>query len=383
METIYLDHNATTPLDPEAFEAMRPWFTERFGNASSAYTLGHLADGALVAAREQVAALVGCSPAEAVFTSGGTESLNHAVRGVWEAFPAKRHLVTTAVEHPALRALALWWRAQGGEATDIGVDGAGRLDLAALAAAVRPDTALVAVIAANNETGVLSPVAEAGQLARASQALFLVDATQCMGKVPVDAAAWGADLLALSGHKFHGPKGTGLLMIRRGVRLKPLMLGGSQERGRRGGTENVPGLVGLGRAAALAQARLPETARVQALRDGFEARLLAAIPELCIHGAAAPRLPNTSLAGFAGLEGEALQLRLAEQGICVSTGSACSTGMREPSHVLRAMRIPAAYARGTVRFSLGLGTTAGQMERVSELLPGLVAELRRLSPRLP
>lgn len=378
MDLIYLDHNATTALDSEAFEAMRPWFTERFGNASAAYALGHLSDGALVAAREQVAALVGCSPAEIVFTSGGTESLNHAFRGVWEAFPAKRHLVATAVEHPAVRALVPWWKAQGGEVTDVGVDGEGRLDLAALEAAVRPDTALVAVMAANNESGVLFPLAEAGRIAKAKGALFLVDATQAVGKVPVDAGAWGADLLCLSGHKFHGPKGTGLLMIRRGVRLKPLMLGGSQERGRRGGTENVPGLVGLGRAAERAMARLPEMDRVRGLRDAFEARLLAEIPEVRIHGAGAGRLPNTCLAGFAGIEGEALQLRLAERGVCVSTGSACSTGMREPSHVLRAMQVPDAYARGTVRFSLGLGTTAEQMARVADLLPGLVAGLRAL-----
>lgn len=381
MDLTYLDHNATTPLDPEAFEAMRPWFTERFGNASSAYALGHLSDGAVVAAREQVAALVGGTPAEIVFTSGGTESLNHAFRGVWEAFPAKRHLVTTAVEHPAVRALAAWWKAQGGEVTDVGVDGEGRLDLAALEAAVRPDTALVAVMAANNESGVLFPVPDAGRIAKAKGALYLVDATQAMGKIPVDASAWGADLFCLSGHKFHGPKGTGLLMIRRGVRLKPLMLGGSQERGRRGGTENVPGLVGLGKAAELAKARLPEMDRVRCLRDAFEARLLAEIPEVRIHGAGAERLPNTSLAGFAGIEGEALQLKLAERGICVSTGSACSTGMREPSHVLRAMQVPDAYARGTVRFSLGLRTTVDQMGRVADLLPGLVAELRALVRR--
>jgi len=377
MDLIYLDHNATTSLAPEAFEAMRPWFTERFGNASAAYALGHLSDGAVVAAREQVAALVGCSPAEIVFTSGGTESLNHAFRGVWEGVPAKRHLVTTAVEHPAVRALVVWWKGQGGEVTDVGVDEAGQLDLGALEAAVRPETALVAVMAANNESGALFPVAEATRIAKAKGALSLVDATQAMGKIPVDAGAWGADLLCLSGHKFHGPKGTGLLMIRRGVRLKPLMLGGSQERGRRGGTENVPGIVGLGRAAELAQARLPEMDRVRGLRDEFETRILDGIADIRIHGAAADRLPNTSLVGFAGIEGEALQLKLAEQGICVSTGSACSTGMREPSHVLRAMRVPDAYARGTVRFSLGLGTTAGQMARVAELLPGLVGELRR------
>ena len=376
MDLIYLDHNATTPLDPEVFEAMRPWFTERFGNASAAYTLGHLSDGAIVAAREQVAALVGCSPAEIVFTSGGTESLNHAFRGAWEAFPSKRHLVTTAVEHPAVRALVVWWKGQGGEVTDVGVDGEGRLDLAVLEAAVRPDTALVAVMAANNESGVLFPVAEAARIAKAKGALFLVDATQAMGKVPVDAATWGADLLCLSGHKFHGPKGTGLLMIRRGVRLKPLMLGGSQERGRRGGTENVPGIVGLGKAAELAKARLPEMERVRGLRDELEARILAGISDVSIHGAAAKRLPNTCLAGFAGIEGEALQLRLAEHGICVSTGSACSTGMREPSHVLRAMHVPDTYAQGTVRFSLGRGTTSPQIQELADLLPGLLADLR-------
>ncbi len=376
MDLTYLDHNATTPLDPEAFEAMRPWFMERFGNASAAYALGHLSDGAVLAAREQVAALVGCTPAEIVFTSGGTESLNHAFRGVWEAFPTKRHLVTTAVEHPAVRALVQWWRGMGGEATDVGVDGEGRLDLAALEAALRPDTALVAVMAANNESGVIFPVAEAARLAKAKGALFLVDATQAMGKVPVDAAAWGADLLCLSGHKFHGPKGTGLLMIRRGVRLKPLMLGGSQERGRRGGTENVPGLVGLGKAAERALARLPEMDRVRGLRDALEARILVEIPGVRIHGAMADRLPNTCLLGFAGLEGEALQLKLAEHGVCVSTGSACSTGMREPSHVLRAMQVPEEFARGTIRISLGRDTTVGAMDRVLGLLPGLVTGLR-------
>jgi cysteine desulfurase len=377
MDLIYLDHNATTPLDPDAFEAMRPWFTERFGNASSAYALGHLSDGAVVAAREQAAALVGCTPAEIVFTSGGTESLNHAVKGAWESFPTKRHLVTTAVEHPAMRALVLWWKAQGGEVADVGVDPAGRLDLGALAAAMRPDTALVAVMAANNETGVLFPVDDIARIAKAQGALFLVDATQAMGKVPVDAAAWGADLLALSGHKFHGPKGTGLLMIRRGVRLKPLLLGGSQERGRRGGTENVPGIVGLGKAAELARLRLPEMEAVRRLRDELEMHFLEEIPEVLIHGADAERLPNTCLAGFAGIEGEALQLKLAEQGICVSTGSACSTGMREPSHVLRAMQVPEAHARGTVRFSLGRKTTPDHLQRVKACLPGLVAELRQ------
>jgi len=377
MELIYLDHNATTQLDPEAFEAMRPWLTERFGNASAAYALGHLSDGAVVAAREQVSDLVGCTPAEIVFTSGGTESLNHAFRGVWEAFPAKRHLVTTAVEHSAVRALVAWWRTQGGTVTDVGVDGEGRLDLLALDAAVRPDTAMVAVMAANNETGVLFPIVEAGRLAKAKGSIFLVDATQAMGRIPVDAAAWGADLLCLSGHKFHGPKGTGLLMIRRGVRLKPLMLGGSQERGRRGGTENVPGIVGLGRAAQLAKARLSEMVGVRELRNELESSLMALFPTVRIHGVGAERLPNTTLVGFPGLEGEALQLKLAEQGICVSTGSACTTGMREPSHVLRAMAVPEAHAHGTIRFSLGRGTTRAEILRVMSVLEPLVADLEQ------
>ena len=377
MPFLYLDHNATTPLAPEALEAMLPWFCERFGNASSAYALGHLSDGALVAARAQAAALVGCDPAEVVFTSGGTESLNQAVRGVWEAAPAaRRRLVLTTVEHPALRALAGWWRTQGGTVAEVPVDGRGCLDLTALEAAVTGDTALVAVMAANNETGVLMPVAEAGRVARAQGALFLVDATQAAGRLPLDPRGWGADLLALSAHKFHGPKGTGLLMVRRGVRIRPLMLGGSQERGRRGGTENVPGLVGLGRAAELAMQRLGEMGRVAALRDRLEEALLRAVPDLRIHGAGAPRLPNTCLAGFAGVEGEALQLRLGEAGICVSTGSACSTGMREPSHVLRAMAADPDHARGTVRFSLGLATTGEEVDRVAALVPALVAELR-------
>lgn len=382
MDFLYLDHNATTPLAPEALEAMQPWFTERFGNPSSAYALGHLSEGALVVARGQAAAMVGCDPAELVFTSGGTESLNQAVRGVWESCPAtRRRLVLSAVEHPALQALAGWWRGQGGAVAEAAVDRQGRLDLGSLAAAAGPDTALVAVMAANNETGVLMPLVEAGRVARAAGALFLVDATQAAGRLPLEPRAWGADLLALSAHKFHGPKGTGLLMIRRGLRIKPLLLGGSQERGRRGGTENVPGLVGLGRAAELAVARLGELPRVEALRDRLESALLREVPDLVIHGAGAPRLPNTCLAGFAGLEGEALQLKLGAAGVCVSTGSACSTGMREPSHVLRAMAADPDHARGTVRFSLGLGTTEAQVDQVAALVPALVAELR--APGVP
>lgn len=378
MAFVYLDNHATTRVDPAVLEAMLPWFSERYGNASSAHPMGHLAEGAVVQARAQVAALVGASPAELVFTSGGTEGLNHALRGAMEAFPAKRHLVTTAVEHSAQLAVCDLLRRSGVEVTVVGVDGEGRLDLDALEAAVRPDTALVSVMAANNETGVIFPVAEVAARAKAKGALLHVDAVQAVGKVPVDVAAWGVDLLTLSGHKFHGPKGVGALFIRRGLRLKPLMPG-HQERGRRGGTENVPGLVGLGQAAELAGARLPEMARVAALRDQLEAAIRA-IPESRFHGAGADRLPTASLAGFAGVEGEALLLKLAERGICVSTGSACTTGQKEPSHVLKAMGAPEAIAKGTVRFSLSRETTAAEIEEVTALLPGLVAELRALSP---
>lgn len=377
---IYLDHNATTPMHPEVLAAMLPWFCERFGNPGAAHHKGLEAEGAVVAARAQVAALLACDPAEVVFTSGGTEGLNQAFRGVFEAFPAKRHFVTTAVEHSAVLAIAEWLRRQGAEVTVLGVDGAGRLDLEALAAAIRPDTALVSVMAANNETGVLFPVGEIGRIVKAKGALFHVDATQAIGKVPVDVATLPIDLLNLSAHKFQGPKGVGALFVRRGLRLKPFMLGGHQERGRRGGTENVPGIVGLGQAAALAQAGLPDMDRVRVLRDRLEARLRAEIPDLCIHGADAERLPNTCFVGFKGIEGEALLLKLDEVGICVATGSACTTGQREPSHVLRAMGAPLDFARGTIRLSLGHGTTEEDVERAAGQVIETVTALRAGAP---
>ncbi len=373
---IYLDYNATTPCAPEVVEAMLPWFAERYGNAGSAHALGLLSDGAVVAAREQVAALLGADPAEIAFNGCGTEGLNHAFRGVFEAFPSKRHVVTTAVEHSAVHALVAWLRHQGAEVTVLGVDGQGRLDLAEAEASLRADTALLSAMAANNETGVRFPVAELAALARRKGVLFHCDATQAIGKVGVDVRAWDVDLLNLSAHKFHGPKGVGALFIRRGVRLKPFMVGGGQERGRRGGTENVPGIVGLGRAAALAAARLPEMARVQGLRDRLEAGVRSSVTGVRAEGAEAERLPNTSLLSFRGLEGEALLLRLNQAGYCVSTGSACSTGQREPSHVLRAMDVPAEYARGTIRVTLGHPTTEAEVDGFLQVLPGLVAELR-------
>jgi cysteine desulfurase len=380
MAPICFDFNATTPCAPEVLEAMLPWFTEHFGNAGSAHALGHRADGAVVNAREQVAALLNATPAEIVFNGCGTEGLNHAFRGVFEAFPAKRHVVITAVEHSAVHALAAWLKVQGVEVTTLAVDEAGRLDMAELAAALRPDTALVSAMAANNETGVLFPVAEIARLAKAKGALMHCDATQAVGKVPVDAAAMGVDLLNLSAHKFHGPKGVGALFIRRGLRLRPFLVGGGQERRRRGGTENVPGIVGLGRAAALAAERLPAMDRVRALRDRLEAAVLAEVPEVRVEGAGAPRLPNTALLSFRGLEGEALLLKLNAAGWCVSTGSACATGQREPSHVLRAMGVPPDYARGTIRVSLGHPTTEKEVAGFLQILPRLVTELRAQEP---
>jgi cysteine desulfurase len=373
---IYLDNNATTRLAPEALEAMLPFLGELYGNAGSAHLLGRLSEGAVVHAREQLADLFGCQPAELVFTSGGTEGLNHAIRGVFEAAPGKRHFITTAVEHSAVLAIADWLRAQGVEVTLLGVDREGRLDLAELQAALRPDTALVSIMAANNESGALFPLAEAGRIAKAGGALFHVDGTQAVGKVPLDLAALPVDLFNLSAHKFHGPKGMGALYVRRGVRPRPFMLGGGQERGRRGGTENVPGIVGLGQAAALAKAALAGMGEVAALRDQLEAELLARVPEIRIQGAGAERLPNTSFISFKGIEGEALFLKLSDRGVCVSTGSACSTGQREPSHVLRAMGVEAVEALGTVRFSLSRYTTGEEINQVVQMVPGLVGELR-------
>lgn len=374
---VYLDNNATTPLAPEALEAMLPFLHEQFGNAGSVHALGRPAEAAIQLARERLAALLGCEPAALVFNSGGTEGLNHAFRGVFEAFPTRRHFVTTAVEHPAVRALCDWLRRQGAGVDEIAVDGDGRLDLAALESALRPDTAMVSVMAANNESGVRFPLDDIARIAKAKGVLLHVDATQAVGKVPLDLGALPIDLLNLSAHKFHGPKGVGALFLRRGVRLKPAQLGGGQERGRRGGTENVPGIVGLGVAAELAQAALPAMARVESLRDRMEAVLASDVAGVRVLGQGALRLPNTSLQSYRGVEGEALLLRLDQSGFCVSTGSACATGRPEPSHVLRAMAVPEEFSRGTVRVSLSRYTTEAEIEAFLRCVPGLVAELRR------
>ena len=381
---IYLDNNATTPMATEVLEAMLPYFREHFGNASSAHVLGRRPEGALVQAREQLAALFGCQSAELVFNSGGTEGLNHAFRGVFEAFPAKRHFVITAVEHPSILALADWLRRQGAEVTSIGGDLEGRLDLAQLKAALRSDTALVSVMAANNETGVIFPLEDVAAIVKEQGILLHVDAVQAAGKMPFDVARLGLDLANISAHKFGGPKGAGALFIRRGLRLKPFMVGGHQERDRRGGTENVPGIVGMGMAAERARNHAMnhamDTDEVRHWRDRLEHSLLSSVPGMRVNGSGAERLANTSLLSFKDIEGEALLLKLNEQGICVSTGSACTTGQKEPSHVLRAMGVPAEYARGTIRISLGFETTADEIERVIMLVPEVVLALRSSGP---
>jgi len=377
MDIVYFDNNATTQMASEVVDAMLPFFQQHYGNPSSGHVLGHLSEGALVQARDQVASLLNCQPAELVFNGGGTEGLNHAFRGVFEAFPTKRHFITTAVEHSAVMALVEWLKRQGAEVTVLPVDGAGRLDLGQLEAALRPDTALVSVMAANNETGVVFPLDEIAPLVKAKGALFHVDATQAVGKIPLNLGRLPVDLVNLSGHKFHGPKGVGALFIRRGVRLKPFLVGGHQERGRRGGTENLPAIVGLGKAAELAAVALARMDEVGARRDTLEASLAA---DAVIHGKASPRLPNTCFAAFPGLEGEALLLRLSQQGICVSTGSACTTGQKEASHVLRAMGVEPALALSTIRFSLSRYTTDGEMQALSSLLPRVLVELRNRGP---
>ena len=373
---IYLDHNATTPIAPSVLEAMLPYFGEHYGNPGSVHAAGRRPAGALDCAREQVADFLGCGPEEVVFTSGGTEAINLALRGVFEAFPSKRHLVTTVAEHSAVLAAAEWLKAHGAEVSFLGLDGEGRLDLAEFEAAIRPETALVSITAAHHETGVRFPVAEAAALVRARGTLLHVDAVQAAGKLDLDVARLGADLLSLGAHKFHGPKGAGALYVRRGVRLKPLVVGGSQERGRRGGTENVPALVGLGEAARLAGRRMAGWSRVEALRDGLEASLLGSVPGSRVNGRGAPRLANTSLLSFAGIEGEALLLKLDAQGICVSVGSACTSGQRGLSPVLRAMGVPPEFARGTIRISLGLETTESEVAQLLSALPAAVAGLR-------
>lgn len=358
---VYLDYNATTPVDERVLARMLPYFTEHYGNPSNTtHAFGWAASEAVAEAREAVAALLGATPEEILFTAGATESLNTAIKGVAEVYAGRgRHMVTVQTEHKAVLGACRALERRGFRVTRLPVDADGRLRPEVLEAALTDETILVAVMWANNETGVLHPIADLAAVARTRGALFLTDATQAVGKVPVSVE--GVDLLACSGHKFYGPKGVGALYVRRGVRLAPLLDGGSQEDGRRAGTLNVPGIVGLGAAAAVAADGLAEErTRLQALRDRFEAALAGALSGLRINGQAAPRLPQTTSVTFPGLR--AANLMAALRDLAVSAGSACATGARNPSHVLTAMGLAPAEAAATLRFSLGRFTTGAEVD---------------------
>jgi cysteine desulfurase len=381
MRVVYADNNATTAVDPEVVEAMLPYLTDHYGNPSSVHAFGSDIGRAVERAREAVAAHLGAEhSSEIVFTSGGTESDNTAIRSALMSRRGRRRVITTRVEHPAVLTLARHLEREGFHVTYLPVDRGGLLDLDDLREEMDEDVAVVSIMTANNETGVLCPVLEAGRIAHEYEALFHTDAVQAMGKVPVDLRSGNIDLLSISGHKVHAPKGIGALYVRRGRRFRPFVLGGHQERGRRGGTENVPGIVALGKAAALATAHLDdEQSRVRGLRDRLEAGLLE-IADSRLNGDAQQRLPGTTNVSFKHVEGEAVLLMLDQRGICASSGSACTSGSLEPSHVLRAMGVPFQYAHGSIRFSLGRMNTDEDVDAILESMPVIVERLREISP---
>jgi cysteine desulfurase len=377
---IYLDYNATAPLLPEVIETMTRVMTDTPGNPSSVHAFGQAAKAVVDDSRAAVAALLGAESSEVVITGGGTEADNLALRGAADALDAttRRHLVTTGIEHEAVLNTVKTLERRGWRATILPTGPTGVISPDALRQAITPDTGIVSVMHANNEVGTIQPVAELAAIARAQGALFHTDAVQSVGKIPVSVKSLGADLIALSGHKFGGPKGVGALWIRRGVRLMPQMTGGRHERGRRAGTENVPAIAGLGVAARLAAERLPRAADIGRLRDRLERDVLARVPGTAINGDPANRVPNTTNISFDGIEAESLLIALDLEGIAVSTGSACSSGSLEPSHVLRAMNLPSPRARNSLRFSLGSGTTAAEIDAVVDALPDLVHRLRQI-----
>jgi len=391
MPRIYLDHNATTPVEREVLDAMLPYFSRDFGNAASIHTPGQRGRAAVETAREQVAALIGARPQEIVFTSGGTESDNHAIFGiVRSALGASKHIITTQIEHEAVLNACQALEKEGGQvagsrpAIDVSylaVDSNGLVDPEALRDAIRPQTALITVMHANNELGTVQPLEQIGKIAAQNDIYFHTDAVQSAGKIPVDVNALGVDLLSISGHKFYAPKGVGALYIRGGTRLRQLLYGGHHQRGFRPGTENVPGIVGLGKAAELARATLSEDAsHISSLRDELERGLLSRVPQSRANAAAAPRTPNTTNITFPGIEGEALIIALDLKGLACSTGAACSSGAVEPSHVLTAISLPPEEARASIRFSLGRHSTEADIAFALEVVPAAVAQLRELSP---
>ena len=382
-EMIYLDNNATTRVAPEVLEAMLPYLAEHYGNPSSAHTFGRKMRRSVERAREQVASLLGAADAsEIVFTSCGTESDNWAIRGILEAQPGKRHLITTRVEHEAVRNLCEQLEKAGYEVSWLDVNAEGLLDLEDLRAALRPETAIVSVMLANNETGVLFPVEEIGQVVREhSDAVFHVDGVQAVGKIPIQLSGTQVDLFSLSGHKFHAPKGVGALYVRRPVKLAPFLIGGGQERGRRAGTEAVPYILALGAACELAE-NFDKHQEIRRLRDKLEDRILATIPNARLNGTSdrKRRLPNTANISFEHLEGESILAHLDEAGISVSTGSACNAESHVSSAVLRAMNVPYTAAQGSIRFSLGRYNTESEINYTLDCLPAIINQLAEMSP---
>jgi len=380
---IYLDNNATTRVAPEVLDAMQPYLGQYFGNPSSAHTLGREMKRAVEHAREQVAKLIGAGdPDEIVFTSCGSESDNWAIRGVLATQPNKRHIVTTQVEHEAVRNLCRLLENEGYEVTWLGVDQNGELDLESLRQSLRPDTALVSIMLANNETGVLFPIDDVGRIVREqSEAVFHVDGVQAVGKIPIDVKHTSVDLFALSGHKLHAPQGVGALYVRTGISLSPFIVGGGQEQGRRGGTSAVPNIVGLGAACQLA---VDDTGhdRIERLRNRLEDEILKTISNARLNGTAdhAKRLPNTTNISFEYVDGQNILMHLDEAGICVSTGSACHSSSHESSPTLRAMNVPYTAAQGSIRFSFGRYNTEAEVETTLSVLPGIIEKLAAMSP---
>jgi cysteine desulfurase len=382
MHRIYLDNNATTAVDPAVLDVMLPYFSADFGNASSIHTFGQRARAAVETARDQLAALLNARSQEIVFTSGGTESDNHAIFGIVAASSAPgKHAITTTIEHEAVLNTCQALEKQGVAITYLRVSRDGLIDLDELRKAIRPETLLITVMHANNELGTVQPLEEIGRIAAEADVYFHTDAVQAVGKIPVDVKALQLDLLSLSGHKLYAPKGIGALYIQSGARLRQFLFGGHHQRGFRPGTENVPGIIGLGKAAELARLSLEQDgSRIAALRNKLERGLLARIPDSHANAFSAPRTPNTCNITFPGIEGEALIISLDLKGLACSTGAACSSGAVEPSHVLTAIGLPAAEARASIRFSLGRHTAEAEIDAALEIVPASVSQLRELSP---
>jgi cysteine desulfurase len=381
MKTIYMDNNATTKVAPEVLEAMQPFLSDLYGNPSSAYTFGGKVARDIREAREQVASILGASSEEIIFTSCGSESDNTAIMSALSTGKDKMHIVTSRVEHPAIKVLCNELAKQGYRITEIPVDREGRLDMEQYKESLTPDTAIVSLMWANNETGVIFPVEEAAIIAKNRGILFHTDAVQAVGKIPIDLQKSAIDMLSISGHKLHAPKGVGVLYVRKGTKFSPFLIGGHQERGRRGGTENTASIIALGKACELAAKRMEEeNTRVKALRDRLEKDLLNRVPNSRVNGGGAERLPNTTNISFEYIEGEAILLLMDEFGICASSGSACTSGSLQPSHVLRAMGVPFTMAHGSVRFSLSVYNTEEEVDFVLDKVPPIIEKLRGFSP---